>query len=1701
MASIEERVVSLKFNNGQFMNGVQDSLNGVKKLEEGLAFRGGVEGINQVSAAAKNLNFSEAQAGLAETTSRFSALQSIAFGALASIGGKITEIGSSMLSSFTVQPLIDGMKEYELQLNSVQTILANTAQKGETIQTVNAALDQLNTYADQTIYNFGEMTSNIGKFTAAGIGLDDSVASIKGLANWAAVAGANSEATSRAMYQLSQAMSAGTVKLQDWMSLENAGIATKQFQDQLIQTAKIHGKSVDEMIAKDGSFRLSLQEGWLTQEIMMETLKQMAGEYSDEQLRSMGYTDEQIAQIQELAKTGMAAAQDIKTFSQLLGVIGEELGSSWGQSFRIIFGDFEQAKALWSQVGAFLTGPSGIITQMGNARNALLQGWADLGGREKVLEGLASMFHAMWDPLQRIGQAFSQVFSGPSAEGLYKMSEAFSNFMAKLVPSESTVESIGMYFESFFRIVKIGVMVLTDFAKVIGWIAGGALKGLGAIISNLRGHTADWSWQLRDHVVAIQEWYDNLNVAENVIKAIIWTGKGLKRIWNNFSEGFHDEITPSLRRLREAWDALWEALKSAGSGIKEAIVGPFRELKEGAQEVGQALGIVGDSTEDAGETAEENESKFTKLKNKIVDLFESAYKKSYFWGQHLADHLIPAIEKLTSFINWLTECINKQAIVVTDWLTPKMERLAEIYDEVSTKFHEWAEAMQNGPDIAWLSSIGGILKSVGSGVWGVLKSLATLNFDFDTEPFKKAFGDLKKLMGEYAESVKYGWSTTKDFIANLELKDKATAGWKNFVKLIQGIGKVLYAIGKVAVVAAKALIEPFKGAFAELKNMADNGDYTGIFDSILKAGALATFIAMARKVIATLKEWGKAGSNFAGILGSVKDVIDGFKDSMEATTNKVKATTILILAGAVLVLAAALWVVAQIPAGKVVAAGAALYFMFNMLKKAEDELSDSNDGKDMKGLTKRMFALVVLAGVALILGKALNNIGSMSWDDILKGTIGLYGVIKMLLMMAETTTKRNKDILAFALVAIPLGLGVLLLAKAVKPLGEMSISDLAQGVLALGLIMKMMSMMSEMGTVKVKKASAFAFLALAFTMRQIAKVLTEIGELSWADTIKGIIAMDLCLASLVLAVEKLGDDRFSSGKSLVGAISVLILAATLKLVAKDVESFASMPWGEYIKGLLMMTVALGILMGISTLGGGGSLAGAAALFVTVTALMLLVPVMRLLGSMDWGTAGKGIAIMSLALGALVAVGYIAEGAAIGLLALGGAILMIGMGVGLATNGIANLVDAIANLSTTGAEGVQTFLEAVDGFIERMPQMGTALGEAFINFMQVFVDNQGTIVEYIKVVLTSAAQAMIESIPTFVELMITIIKAIIQVVYDCAQDIIDCAIFLIITLSDALIQNMPALVERGADILTSFLSGMSQKIPEIGQKATDCIVAFLNSLGDNMPRITQAAFETIIKFMNGLADAIENNSAALAQAGMRLIIAIKNGVVTGIKTLVSTGVSQMRSAGSQMVTGLKNAIVGRLAEIGRAVKNMGDTIVRKTKEAFGIHSPSRVMYEIGDFMMQGLSNGITENTEQGIAAATTMAKDTVDAFSKGFGNTKDIWNNAFGENADPTIKPVLDLSQVEEQMDHFDELFPKEEVTGTLTSTATAQLAGRVARSTPTKSDETAVSETYNQGTSLVFNQYNNSPKALSEAEIYRQTRNQIEQVKGAMYEL
>ena len=291
--TIDEKVVSMQFDNAQFEKNVHTSMSTLNQLKKSLDLTGAAKGLENVNAAAKGFDMSPLANGVEMIRSKFSALEVMAITTLANITNSAVNAGKRLVSAFTIEPIKTGFQEYETQINAVQTILSNTRSKGTTLDQVNKALDELNHYADMTIYNFTEMTRNIGTFTAAGVDLDTSVSAIKGIANLAAVSGSTSQQASTAMYQLSQALASGTVKLMDWNSVVNAGMGGQVFQDALKETARVHGIAIDDMIKKEGSFRETLQNGWLSSEILTETLAKFTGDLTEEQIKSMGYTEEQ----------------------------------------------------------------------------------------------------------------------------------------------------------------------------------------------------------------------------------------------------------------------------------------------------------------------------------------------------------------------------------------------------------------------------------------------------------------------------------------------------------------------------------------------------------------------------------------------------------------------------------------------------------------------------------------------------------------------------------------------------------------------------------------------------------------------------------------------------------------------------------------------------------------------------------------------------------------------------------------------------------------------------------------------------------------------------------------------------------------------------------------------------------------------------------------------------------------------------------------------------------------------------------------------------------------------------------------------------------------------------------------------------------------------------------------------------------------
>lgn len=517
--TVDERVVEMRFDNKDFEKNVQTTMSTLDKFKQKLNFNGASKGLENIEKSASKVNMSGLGSAVETVQAKFSKLEVMSVTALANITNSAVNAGKRIVDALTLEPVMSGFQEYETQINAVQTILANTSSKGSTLEDVNKALDELNHYADMTIYNFTEMTKNIGTFTAAGVDLDTSVSAIKGIANLAAVSGSTSQQASTAMYQLSQALAAGTVKLQDWNSVVNAGMGGQVFQDALKETAKVHGVAIDKMIKDEGSFRETLKKGWLTSDILTETLSKFTGDLNEQQLKTMGYSEEQIKSIIKMGKTANDAATKVKTFSQLFDTLKEAAQSGWTQSWEIIVGDFEEAKS-------FLTGISDTLSNMINtsadARNKVLSDWKDLGGRTAIIDSLKNTFEGLESILKPIHEAFKDIFPPITAKQLYSFSVGLKKLTSHLKISDTTANNLKETFKGVFSLFDIGISTITSFGK-------GIISVLGSF-AGIEGGVLGVTAELGKGVTGFRNYIKEIGLFENI------TG-GLSNILISFING------------------------------------------------------------------------------------------------------------------------------------------------------------------------------------------------------------------------------------------------------------------------------------------------------------------------------------------------------------------------------------------------------------------------------------------------------------------------------------------------------------------------------------------------------------------------------------------------------------------------------------------------------------------------------------------------------------------------------------------------------------------------------------------------------------------------------------------------------------------------------------------------------------------------------------------------------------------------------------------------------------------------------------------------------------------------------------------------------------------------------------------------------------------------------------------------------------
>lgn len=548
-------------------------------------------------------------------TNKFGVLEGVASVAIGNIVSKMATIGAAQIKKFAFEPLTSGLKEYETNLNSIQTVLANTQAAGTTLKDVNAALLDLNKYSDKTIYNFSQMAKNIGTFTAAGVDLDTATGSIKGIANLAALSGSSAEQASTAMYQLSQAISAGRVSLQDWNSVQAASMGGTVFQRALATTAVAMGALDEKAVKLTGkmknvtingeSFRNSImakpgEQSWLTSKVLTTALQTFTGDMSDAQLKAKGFSDAQIEAIQAQAKMAVESATKVKTLTQLIDVAKETAQSGWAQTWQLIFGDFGEARKLFTGASNAI---NGMINVSADARNSMLKDWSALGGRKVLIDGIKNAFQALGAIIKPIKDAFRDIFPRKTGQQLFEITKRFRDFMESLKINAITAANLRATFRGLFALIDIGKQIVSGIFTALKTMFG-ELKGGGSQLSNFTGNVGDLIFKFDEWLKSgnrIQDFFKGLGrILAAPLKVIQSLTGSLNDLFN--IGGDTGGLSSSAGDLNSAFGPLGktvDGVSTAFEGFLDILQQVYDHMKPAVQEIADTFANFGDQVAEA----------------------------------------------------------------------------------------------------------------------------------------------------------------------------------------------------------------------------------------------------------------------------------------------------------------------------------------------------------------------------------------------------------------------------------------------------------------------------------------------------------------------------------------------------------------------------------------------------------------------------------------------------------------------------------------------------------------------------------------------------------------------------------------------------------------------------------------------------------------------------------------------------------------------------------------------------------------------------------------------------------------------------------------------------------------------------------------------------------------------------------------------
>ena len=1639
--NIDERVVEMRFDNKQFEAGVSKSLSTLDKLKKSLNMKSAATGFENLEKAANKVNMTGLGKAVETVKMRFSALEVVAVTALANITNSVISTGKQMLHSLTTKPISDGFNEYELTLNAIQTTMSGT---GKTAEEVEAQLKKLDEYADKTVYSSADMFNNLPKFTNAGVELEDATTAMIGIANATALAGGDARQASIAFYNLGQAIGTGYLTRLDYNSINNAaGIATMEWKKQMVETALAFGTltKVGDDLYKAGNKTLTLQqlfmdglqEQWATTDVMLKVFQ----EYGDETT--------------EIGAKAYSAAKDLRTFSMMMDSLKATAGTGWKDTWQILFGNLDEAKALWTELGNVI---EGFISAQADARNEILQGWKDLGGRTKLIEALKNVFKGLQSIIKPIYEAFREIFPPTTAQQLYNITENLRKFTANLKLSDTASANLKSTFKGLFAVLDIINQAFSAIFTAIKPLFG----GFGTLGDGILGFTGG----IGNAIVAFDEFIKTSGAFQKV-------GEAIAKLLNKIISAFRvlkDRVQMKLGNLlgiktfSELLETIHKQMSLFGKNANQYFSGGIEQIKAFINRLKNMDTITLDNIRAA----------FKDFKDNVVDYFINF------------DGIFDNVNKAISQFKKNIETRLKEAGKSIDTFKGKLANFVlEARSKISNNLG-LGEILTVGVGaglIITIKKIGNVLKKLnfGKNFNDVLESIINVNNASALEKKSKAILNIAFAIATLAGSLALLTSLDPTKLWSAVGALGALAAGLLVVSAIIGVISKLGKVNIKGILTVAGLAASLSILVSALKNM-DSLNEDNIWGHVAVLGAMVAGLSIVAALLGKLApELSKGALTLIAIAHSLKlmiSVLEILDQTKFEDSDRAIGILIGIVSSLILVAIACEYIKLSSAAGVL-----ALVVSLKIFISTLEDLDDINIKKiesNIKGISEimAMFAGLMIASYFAGANVAKAGIGILAMSAAL---ILVLVAVKMIAKMNENTLTKASDVISKILRIFIDAIALSFLAghNAIKA-GAMLLMMAGALAILTGVIVVLSHIKDPEG---LKRAvTAISILEIIFAGLIAVTALAK-------ECKSTLILLSVTIGILAIALGTLSMINPENLKAATRSLSIVIAAVAVLVASTFIAKSAI---GTLLAIAAIVAILGGVIYLLATLPADSAVDIATSLSTLLISLAAVCAVLAVVGSVaPAALAGIGIlAVLIVGIGAImVGIGALVQHfPEIELFLSKGISLLeqVGHGIGSFFGNIASgFLESMSNGLPTLGENLSSFMTNMQPFFAGASEIKESVLTGIKTLSKSILILTGTnILDSLASWLTGDKDiaSLGEQLKSFGESLTAYNNGVNGVnsdktgyviagfrdLMDLAKDITGVDIMGI----PAFVQNLTNLASTGIEGFINTFANAKLRIDAVMNALISNVIIALTSKFYEFNTVGQATMTNLIAGIR-----------AKNQLAKDAFIQIANSCLTVLRNKYI----DFYNTGKYLAKGFANGVAANKGISEKNAKAMAKATATATEAELGVASPSKVGYRIGRFFGMGFVNSLIDYTDKSYDAGASIAKSAKEGLRNAVSKISDFIEN--GIDSQPTIRPLLDLSDVTEGASRLSALLSRNQA---------MKISARMENDGSNIVQNGDTKPTSGNNYNLIQNNY--SPKALSRIDIYRQTKNQFSALKG-----